>query len=190
MKSPLSLIIAATLLATVMGCSEKKQQQVIIIKKPAAPKMQKPQQTGNLQQSHEVAWMGGHYTVEIKREADRSLPLATDGTQRYYDNTIQVRVVRADGSEFFSHRFLKTDFRQYVSSTYYDNGALLGIAFVKAEARRLIFGASVGNPDKASDEYVPLIIRLDNFGNYSVVEDTRTDVSSMKLDDAENEGEE
>lgn len=189
MKKALSLILTTAFLATVVGCKEKPKQQVIIIKKPAVAKMEKTQQMAALQETQQVNWMGSRYTVEIKREADHSLPLATDGTQRYYDNAISVQVKRADGSDFFNHRFLKTDFHQYVTSTYYDHGALLGIAFVKADARRLIFAASVGSPDKASDEYVPLILRLDNFGNYSVIEDTRTDIGSMKIDDETEEEE-
>ena len=61
-------------------------------------------------------------------------------------------------------------------------GALLGVAFVKAEGNQLTFGASVGSPDPASDEYVPLIVKVDNFGNYSVTKDTKADVNSMNID--------
>ena len=102
--------------------------------------------------------------------------------KRYYDNTISLRVVRADGSVFFSRKFHKSDFKSYVDDTYYKDGALLGVAFVKAEGNQLTFGASVGSPDPASDEYVTLIVKVDNFGNYSVTKDTKADVNSMNID--------
>lgn len=180
MKKLFSLLIISSLLAAAMGCKEKKDQQVIIIKKPKAVKAEKPQSMGNLSQSTPVTWMGSRYTVEIQRIAVDSLPLATDGVKRYHDNSITVRIVRADGSTFFTHKFLKSDFKGYVDASYYDGGALLGVAFEKAQGTQLLLGASVGSPDKASDEYVPLIIKVDNFGNYSIEKDTKADVNSMR----------
>ena len=182
MKHSLTLIIISLLTATAVGCKEEKSSQVIIIKKPKVLKSERPQKMGNLVHSQSVNWMGSKYTVEIKRTAADSLPLATDGVKRYYDNTISLRVVRADGSVFFSRKFHKSDFKSYVGDTYYKDGALLGVAFVKAEGNQLTFGASVGSPDPASDEYVPLIVKVDNFGNYSVTKDTKADVNSMNID--------
>lgn len=163
-----------------MGCQEKKDPQVIIIKKPKVVKADKPQSMGNLSQSTTVTWMGCRYTVEIQRTAVDSLPLASDGVKRYYDNSIMVRISRADGSTFFTHKFLKSDFRSYVDASYYDGGALLGVAYEKTQGTQLLLGASVGSPDKASDEYVPLIIKVDNFGHYSIEKDTKADVNSMR----------
>ena len=165
-----------------VGCKEEKSSQVIIIKKPKVLKSERPQKMGNLVHSQSVNWMGSKYTVEIKRTAADSLPLATDGVKRYYDNTISLRVVRADGSVFFSRKFHKSDFKSYVDDTHSKDGDLLGVAFVKAEGNQLTFGASVGSPDPASDEYVPLIVKVDNFGNYSVTKDTKADVNSMNID--------
>lgn len=188
MKKLFSFLIISSFLAVAMGCKEKKDQQVIIIKKPKAAKMEKPQSMGNLSQSTRVAWMGDHYTVEIQRTAVDSLPLATDGVKRYYDNSITVRITRADGSTFFTHKFMKSDFRSLVDASYYDGGALLGVAFEKAQGKQLLLGASVGSPDRASDEYVPLIIKVDNFGNYAIEKDTKADVNSMR-DEPETEDE-
>ena len=182
MKHTLTLVILSILTAMAVGCKEKKSSQVIIIKKPKVVKSDHPQKMDNLEHSQTVNWMGSKYTVEIKRTAADSLPLTTDGVKRYYDNTIALRVVRADGSVFFSHKFYKSDFKSYVGDSYYKDGALLGIAFVKVEGNQLTFGASVGSPDPASDEYVPLIVKVDNFGNYSVTKDTKADVNSMSLD--------
>ena len=188
MNKLLSFLIISTLLAAATGCKKEKEQQVIIIKKPKAVKAEKPQSMGNLERSTDVTWMGGRYTVEIQRTAVDSLPLATDGAKRYYDNSVTVRIVRADGSTFFTRKFLKSDFKSYVDASYYDNGALLGIAFEKAQGKQLFLGASVGSPDRASDEYVPLIVKVDNFGNYSVEKDTKADVNSMRVEpDTEEE---
>ncbi len=188
MKKSLFFVIISPLFATFTGCSEKKSQQVIIIKKPQTAKAERPQKMGDYAHSTTAKWMGSNYTIEIKRCAVDSLPLATDGVNRYYDNSIEVKVTRADGSVFFDRKFLKSDFKSHVDNAYYENGALLGIAFEKSKGNLLLFGASVGSPDKASDEYMPLIIKVDNFGNYSVEKDTKADVNSMRADpEAEEE---
>ena len=180
MKNFVFGIVIPSLLITAVGCKEKKEQQVIIIKKPKMAKVEKPQKMEDLRQTHVVYWMGNKYTVETYRTSVDSLPLATDGARRYYDNCINMNVYRSDGTLFFSHKFLKSDFRDYVDNSYYEGGALLGIAFEKANGSLLIFGASVGSPDRASDEYVPLIVKVNNTGNYSIEKDPEQDVGSMR----------
>lgn len=170
-------LAASALLAT--GCSRKQESQVIIIKKPVVLKPGKPQRMGDYTHSQSVDWMGSRYTVETRLQAVDSLPLATDGARRFYDNSVRIRIVRADGSDFFNRTFLKRNFKEYVEQSFYDGGALLGIVFVRVEGRALVFGASVGNPDKSSDEYVPLIVRVDNFGNVSISKDTKPDNTEM-----------
>lgn len=188
MRKLFSFIIIPFLIAATTGCKEKKDQQVIIIKKPKVVKAEKPQSMGNQKQSTHVTWMGSHYTVEIQRLSVDSLPLATDGVKRYYDNSITVNIVRADGTTFFKHKFLKSEFKNYVDANYYEGGALLGVAYEKTQGTQLLLGASVGSPDKASDEYVPLIIKVDNYGHYSIEKDTKADVNSMRNEpDTEDE---
>lgn len=178
-------------LALVMAssCAKKKTDTIIITKKPA-PAARKPtiHKMGDYTQTRPVAWMGNKYTVESSLAADDSLPLASDGATRYYDNRIRLRIVRADGSEFFSRSFTKSFFRDYVDDASYRDGALLGIVFVRASGNRLLFAASVGNPDKSSDEYVPLVLRIDNFGNVTVSKDTRLDTESDTQQDDEDDG--
>ncbi|MGV2541533.1 DUF4738 domain-containing protein, partial [Bacillus pumilus] len=53
---------------------------------------------------------------------------------------------------------------------------------------RLLFAASVGNPDKSSDEYVPLVLRIDNFGNVTVFKDTRLDTESDTQQEEDDDG--
>ena len=94
--------------------------------------------------------------------------MASDGTSEFYDNRVNVRILRSDGSEFFAGSFTKSNFKSYVDENYYKNGALLGIVFDKVVGNQLRFAASVGSPDKSSDEYVPLVLTVNNLGTVSI----------------------
>lgn len=172
----LSILALAGLL--LFSCSKKQESPVIIIKKPQIVKPGKPQKMGDYTHSTGVNWVGNHYTVETHMQAVDSLPLASDGSRRYYDNSVRVRIVRADGTDFFNRTFYKRTFKDYVEQSFYDGGALLGILFVRVEGNNLVFAASVGNPDKSSDEYVPIILKINNFGNVSIARDTKPDVNA------------
>ena len=165
----LSALAAASLLC-VTSCGEKKQSDTIITKKPVEQKVDAtPQTIGDYDQSREVEWVGNVYHVVVSRKADTNLPVVDDGTgQKYYDNRIQVKVVRQDGSEFFSRSFTKSDFSQYVEKCYRDQSVLLGVVFDRADGDNLLFAASVGSPDKLSDEYVPMIVTLSRMGDLSI----------------------
>ncbi len=174
---------------TVASCSEKKKDNIIITKKkPTIVKPAKPKKMGDYTQSRTVEWLGNKYTVESKLMADESLPLATDGAAKYYDNRVSLRIMRADGSEFFKRTFAKTDFEKYVDNIYYKSGALLGIVYVETSDNVLTFAASVGNPDKSSDEYVPLVLKVDRFGNVSISKDTQMDTTTDMEEPEEDDG--
>ena len=160
------------LLAVVLflGCKENKTEQgARPARKVVVPKG--PRAMGDNTVSRKVGWVSGIYTVEVKRRADKSLVLASDGSHDYYDNKISVRILRQNGSEFFSREFTKADFKAKVDDQYYEKGALLGIVFVRAEGSDLVFAASVGNPDKSSDEYVPLVLKISKLGTVTVTQD-------------------
>ncbi len=160
------------LLAVVLflGCKENKTEQgARPARKVVVPKG--PREMGDNTVSRKVGWVGGIYTVEVKRHADKSLSMASDGSHDYYDNTISVRILRENGTEFFSRNFTKADFKAKVDDQYYDKGALLGIVFVRPEGSDLVFAASVGNPDKSSDEYVPLLLKINKLGTVTVTQD-------------------
>ena len=163
----------ALILLTVMLCfsckEEKKAQTVRKVQKVVEPKG--PRAMGDNTVSRKVGWVGGIYTVEVKRHADKRLAKASDGSHDYYDNKISVRILRQNGSEFFSREFTKADFKAKVDDQYYQKGALLGIVFVCPEGTDLIFAASVGNPDKSSDEYVPLVLKISKLGTVTVTQD-------------------
>jgi hypothetical protein len=157
-------------LAVVMSvsCKEKKQDNIIIIRKPLAAKQTRPQRIGDQVKEREIYWVGANYRVVVSTKADTSLPLATDGSSKYYDNRITIRILRADGTEFFNRSFTKADFRPYVDETYYDNGALVGIVFDKVVGNTLQFAASVGSPDRSSDEFMPLTLTITNLGAVAI----------------------
>ena len=184
---------AAALLAVTLSCGEKKKGPDVIIAKKAENKASKAiQSMSEYTDSRQTEWVGSIYTVEVKRQKDTSLPVVTlDDKTRYYDNTIAVRVIRKDGSVFFSKNFTKEDFASYLDqnftkedfASYLDphtreRGALLGVVFVRAEGDFLLFAGSVGSPDMASDEYVPLVVKLSRMGNISIAQDTILDTEN------------
>lgn len=174
-------LIAALMSVAVGGCKEKKQTTDIITTKPKAEAPRPVQEIGDYDQDVTVDWGGTNYTVRMQRVADRSLPIVDDGTgSRYYDNKITLRVTRNDGSDFFAKTFTKSDFNAYVDAAFSKNSALLGIVFDKVEDGVLRFAASVGSPDKASDEFVPLVMKISRSGSVSISKDTQLDTENTR----------
>lgn len=170
----------ATLLVLTLSCGEKKKESDVIIAKKVEQKVPKSiQGMSEYIDSRQTEWVGSVYTVEVKRRKDPSLPVVTLGDKtRYYDNRISVKVIRKDGSVFFNKDFTKADFSGHLDAHTQEQGALLGVVFVKAEGNDLLFAASVGSPDMASDEYVPLVVRLSRMGNISITQDTILDTEN------------
>jgi hypothetical protein len=102
-----------------------------------------------------------------------------DGEQRYYDNQVTLAITRADGTEFYRKTFTKSDFESYLTADYQKNGALLGVVFERVDQDRLNFAVSVGSPDKVSDDYIPLLMKLDRTRGLTIVKDTRSDVGEV-----------
>lgn len=168
----------ALLAISLTGCKEKKSTTMIITEKPKKEVPSKPHKTGDYQQTRTVEWRGTKYTLLMSRKADSSLPLTGEANNRYYDNRIQLKITRPDGSTFFNRTFTKTFFQSYVDDIYYKDGALLGIVFFKANSDNLVFAASVGNPDASSDEYVPLVLKISPNGTLSISKDTQLDTGA------------
>jgi hypothetical protein len=51
----------------------------------------------------------------------------------------------------------------------------------------MYFAASIGSPDRLSDEYVPLVVKISRAGHASILKDTQLDTGSeqQKSDDEE-----
>ena len=180
-KSAITLIVAALASIAIVSCKEKKISEHIITTKPVEEAKKPTQEIGNYDMTTPVDWVGSTYQVVVERKADHSLPLADDGQgNKYFDNRISLKILRKDGSVFFSRVFTKNDFSRYVDALYQKNSALLGIVLDRAETDHLIFAASVGSPDKMSDEYVPLVMKISRFGDVSISKDTQMDTGSIE----------
>lgn len=189
MKQIATLMMAGILAGTFVSCKEKQPSNDIIITKPVEkPKPKTTQKIGDYAQTIDVEWVGATYKVAVERKADTTLPIVDDGEgNKYYDNRISVRIIRQDGSEFFNRTFTKQDFISYVDDIYKKNSALLGIVPDKPEGDYILFAASVGSPDRNSDEYVPLVLKVSRFGDVKISKDMQMDTASDKQPDNKNE---
>ena len=179
------VVTMAVALGTTMltGCKQKKQTEDIIVRKTETPKPQAPIRMQDYNQVKDVQWLDRSYQVDIHRMADDSLKMVKDETgQKFVDNRIQLKVIRQDGSVFFSRTFTKADFNDYLDDDYRATGILEGLVFDRVEGLHLIFAGSVSHPQ--TDEYIPLVITLSNFGDVTISRDTQMDTSgSEELND-------
>ena len=169
------------------SCKEKEQKKDIIVPPPTKKKTTAPSEMQTTRQQRDVEWLGATYKVTIERSADKSLPKAYDENgNEYYDNAISLRIQREDGSDVMNRTFTKEYFKQYAgNNSMVKSGALLGIVLDKVADGKLIFATSIGSPEISSDEFIPLIMAVDRFGNIKVSLDTRLDSGSDKEDDKE-----
>lgn len=178
------LFISAVMTFCFVSCGEKKETNNIITHKPQKKVKTAPTKMQSFSHKENVEWLGKTYGVEIRREADTSLPMIVDETgNKYYDNHINIKVTRNDGTVFFEKTFSKEDFSSYITEQYTKKSALLGIVIDKTDENNLYFAASVGSPDVLSDEYMPLILSLSRMGSISIKKDTRLDSDTNAEED-------
>ena len=183
MKCIHTLSLALILLA-VTACQEKKQSTVIIAPKPEAPKASGPVEMQDMNAQNEVEWIGKTYKVVVSRKVDRELPMVeVEPGKKAYDNRINLRILRPDGTEFFNRDFTKSAFAGCLDETTKDSGVLLGIVLDRAEGDDLIFAASVGSPDVLSDEFIPMVLTVSRMGDVSIKRDTTMDTSASAEDE-------
>ena len=175
MKNTQLLIVLLTVLLTV-GCSKKKQTEDIIVTKIETPKPQGPIRMQPYNQTKDVRWLSRDYQVVIDRVADDSLRMVKDETgQQFVDNRITVRIIRSDGSVFFRRVFTKGSFDGQLDNDYRSTGILEGIVFDKVDGNNLVFAGSVSHPQ--TDEYIPLVVTVSNFGDVDIRRDDQMDTS-------------
>lgn len=173
-----SVAVLSVASALFLACSSSPKSNDIITQKPAKAVKKNTQKVGDYAQTRKVEWLGAVYTVTVERKADAALPLVADESgNKYYDNRITLIIRRPDGTEFFHRSFTKSDFIGYVGNDE-KSGALLGVVLDRAEGASLYFAASVGSPDSMSDEYVPLVVRIERGGNVVISKDTQLDTGS------------
>ena len=179
----IALVLTAVLTVGLLtGCKQKKQTEDIVVHKPEAPKPQAPIRMQEYNQVKDVKWLNRDYQVNITRMADDSLQMVKDETvQKFVDNRITVHIIRADGSTCFSRAFTKAAFDDYLDDDYRRTGILEGIVFDRVEDNRVIFAGSVSHPQ--TDEYIPFIITVDNFGVVAIKRDTDLDTNGNDEND-------
>lgn len=180
------MITVAIGTAMLTGCKQKKQTADIIVRKTEAPKPQAPIRMQEYNQVKDVKWLDREYQVNIRRVADDSLQMVKDETgQKFIDNRIRLQVIRQDGSVFFDRSFTKGSFNDYLDNDYRATGILEGLVFDRVEGNNLIFAGSVSHPQ--TDEYIPLVITLSNFGDVTISRDTQMDTNGVEEENLGNE---
>lgn len=183
MKQIRPIIILLTALV-VVSCAKKKQTDDIIVTKTETPKPQGPIRMQSYNQTKDILWLNKNYQIDIKRVADDSLRMVKDETgQQFVDNRITLRIIRADGSVFFSRTFTKAAFDAQLDNDYRQTGILEGIVFDQVDGNHLVFAGSVSHPQ--TDEYIPLVITVSNFGDVSIKRDDQMDTSAVEKEEEE-----
>ena len=187
MKRYLFILVAAAAMLT--ACQEKKESTVIIAPKPEPVKPSGPILMQDMKAENSVEWIGKTYQVVVSRKVDRELPMVeVEPGKKAYDNRINLRILRPDGTEFFNRDFTKSAFAGCLDETTKDSGVLLGIVLDRAEGDNLIFAASVGSPDVLSDEFIPMVLTVGRMGDVSIKRDTTMDTSNDQEQQEEDEG--
>ena len=178
-------VMCLTALVMLTGCKEKKAPVDIIAAKVEAPQPTGPQRMQPYNDQRDVQWLGKTYKVEISRVPDDSLAKVTDETgQQFVDNRISLTVRRADGSVAISKTFLKRTFEAYLDKEYKQSGILEGFVFDEVKDNFLKFAASVSLPQ--TDEYIPLEVKIDNFGNLNIKRDSELDTNGGEKEEEED----
>lgn len=174
------------MLLGLVACKEEKKSQDIIthiVKQKPRPKG--TQQQSDFTYTKQVEWKGDSLKISIHRYPDRDLQLAVDEDgQKYYDNKVDVKITRSDGSTFFEKTFSKNDFRSLLTDYYAEKSAFVGFMYNTTKNDYLCFGASVGSPNANSDDYMPFDVLIDAKGKFSVRKAITLD--SSDVDDSQS----
>ena len=185
-KYELLIMLIAGMLA--ISCGQKKKNDDIIVKRVETPKPQGPIRMQEYKQTKDIEWLHKDYQVEVRRVADDSLKMVKDENgQKFVDNRITIRIMRSDGSVFFNQPFTKAAFEKFLDDDYRQTGILEGLVFDRVDGPQLVFAASVSHPQ--TDEYVPMVVTVSNFGTVGIKPDTELDTSgSLPPTSGEEEG--
>ena len=176
----IQMLWLAAVAMMVIGCGEKKKSDDIIAPKAEQPKLQAPIRMQEYAQTKDIVWLDRNYQVEIRRVPDDSLRMVKDETgQKFVDNRISLRVLRSDGSVFFSRVFTKAAFDVYLDNDFRQTGILEGLVFDRVEGANLFFAASVCHPQ--TDEYIPMIVSLSSLGDVGIRRDSEMDTNGGNI---------
>ena len=169
-KTTIAMCIAIAAIG-MSACSEKKKSDNIITRKEVKKAPSAPIRMQEYNQTTETSLGGSEMTCFVHR---------TPG-QAYFDNAIELKITRGDGSVFFQKRFTKASFNSFLDDDYRRTGILEGLVFDKAEGGVLRFAASVSHPN--TDEYIPILVKIDRKGNMAMERDVNLDTTSNDDDE-------
>lgn len=166
MRSKKILLMMMALALVVSSCKKEKEARTIIasIEEPTISK--EPKTIGDHVVNDSFQWGSKVYSYRISRQADREVIVKDEDGQKYYDNTVALRVEGPDGV-VFEKTFVKADFNNYIDTGYLkpSRSVLMGIAFNRVEkGGNAVFVATVGSPDAMSDEFMPVHVNIDKHG--------------------------
>jgi hypothetical protein len=175
---------SAALLLLFTACKDKKTPDTNII----TTDYEQPKPTGPIAMeastnSRDVEWVEGrHYQVCVNRHSVDSLPMVAGANgQQYYDNVINLQVMRADSTVFFDRTFTKNSFANWVSADFRKQAVLEGLNMVKADDEGLMFVAWINNPEAVDDEATELRILIDRMGHVDIQRFTDDDRDDLKM---------
>lgn len=167
----LTIILICSMAITSLGltlssCKEEKKEDIIIVKAPEQeeePKPQGPIARDSITEDTPVKWGESEYTVSITRKPNKSLDMIenSDTGEKYYDNSVTIKVLRDDKSEAITKNYTKENFKQYIPKEAYANYSLLNIRCDEDSNPldgKLNFIVAVGAPD--DEDYVTLLQML------------------------------
>ena len=186
MRKAIQIVLAVALVVALAACKEKKKHDDIIATKSEAPKPQQPIRMQDYRQTTDIKWLNKNYQVEIVRTPDDSLQMVKDETgQKFVDNRIALRILRADGSVAFKRVFTKAAFQHLLDDDYRKTGILEGLVYDRVEGNNVILAASVCHPQ--TDEYIPLVVTVSNFGDVGIKLDDQLDTTGNEKENEEDE---
>lgn len=168
-KILVKLFFALTAVLFVVGCKEKKETNVILTSRPVEIVKEDTVKMEEMNNVSHVKWQGAEYDIQVLRKTDTSLPITEDEAgNMYYDNKITLKITNENGSVFLEKTFSKSDFKNYVSDEFFAKKALVGLVFDKVDGGILNFAASVGSPDRFSDDFIPFDVKVSSTGGVLV----------------------
>lgn len=175
------LLVAFVAILIIVGCKEKKEEKVILTNRPVEVVKNDTIKMEDVSNATSIKWRGAEYKINIKRSCDCSLAITEDEDEnKYYDNRVVLKIEHTNGSVFLEKQFVKADFKNIVSEDFFDKKALVGFVFDKVDGNNLRFAASIGSPDKFSDDFIPFDVLVTPSGEVSLKlsEQTLVDNSS------------
>lgn len=170
MKKLYSLIALPCVAIMFSSCTEKKESKTIIATIEENSVAKEVKTVGDATETKSFDWNGIVYTATVTRKADKEVkPVKDDDGNRYYENTIAMKVDGPDGS-VFQRTFTKGDFESYVDKNYLkpSRTTLMSISFDKVEGPNAYFVVTIGSPNQMDDEYMLVHLAVSKDGGMSL----------------------